>query len=180
MKIFVGCSSRDTKNKEYITCAEQIGRFINDENHILIFGGCKTGLMGIIYSQITSPCKQVKIVMAKAYEHQLKNLSYCSPIYFSNTVNERKSKFTTLADVLVFIPGGIGTLDEFFSTLESKRAHEHNLPILIVNINGYFTPLLHMFDNIYSENFADISNSSLYTVFDSTESTIEYLSNFHK
>jgi hypothetical protein len=124
MNIFVGCSSRNTNNECYNRIAEKIGDFIVSGEHNFIFGGCEVGLMGKIYSIVSKGEKSdIIVTIAKAYEDDLKNLSY-SKAYMFDTVNERKNAFIELADVMIFIPGGIGTvIEKYFliNTIEIWR-----------------------------------------------------------
>lgn len=133
--------------------------------------------MGKIYFSIIRRKSQSEIivVMAKAYEDDLKTLSY-NKAYTFDTVSERKTAVISLSDVLVFIPGGIGTIDELMTAIEAKRAHEHDKPILIVNVDNFFGNLLNMFDQIYSEEFANVKDQELYFVADSINEAITYLS----
>ena len=176
MNIFVGCSSRNTKNEIYNRIAEEIGNFIAKEKHNFIFGGCNIGLMGKIYSILSNaPESQIIVTIAKAYEDDLKSLSY-SKAYKFETVNERKNAFMHLADVMIFIPGGIGTIDELLTAIETRRSHEHDVPIIIINGNGFFDHLLNMLEQIYDEEFADSNSRQLYFVADTVDEAIEYLS----
>ena len=175
MNIFVGCSSRDTENEAYNKIAEDIGNFIVNGKHNFVFGGCSFGLMGKIYSVVTKSSEsKIIISMARAYADELNTLSY-SDVYLFDTVNERKNTLIDLADVIIFIPGGIGTIDEIFSAIETRRNHEHNKPIIIINVNNYFESLLDMLERIYSEGFADYKNKELYYVANSFEEAIEHI-----
>lgn len=176
MNIFVGCSSRTTENENYNRIAEKIGNFIVKEGHNFVFGGCNEGLMGKIYSVVSrSPESKIIVTIAKAYVDDLKPLSY-SKAYMFDTVNERKNAFIDLADVMIFIPGGIGTIDELLTAIETRRNHEHNVPIIIINENGFFEQLLNMLERIYDEGFADSKDRQLYLVADTIDEAIEHLS----
>lgn len=180
MNIFVGCSSRNIENESYNRIAEEIGNFIVKEGHNFVFGGCDVGLMGKIYSIVSNaPKSEIIVTIAKAYEDDLKTLSY-SKAYMFDTVNERKNAFIDLADVMIFIPGGIGTIDELLTAIETRRNHEHNVPIIVINGNGFFEQLLSMLERIYDEGFADSKNSHLYFVADTVDEAIEYLSELSK
>ena len=93
-----------------------------------------------------------------------------------DTVNERKNAFIDLADVMIFIPGGIGTIDELLTAIETRRNHEHNVPIIIINENGFFEQLLNMLERIYDEGFADSKDRQLYLIADTIDEAIEHLS----
>lgn len=183
MNVFVGCSSRETSNEYYNRIAEEIGNLIAEGKHNLIFGGSDIGLMGKVYTAVLSKGAESKIFIAsvKPYDYHLVNLSYSSATIY-RTTNERKEAFAQMADVMIFLPGGIGTLDEIFSAIESKRAGSHNKPIIIVNADNFFKHLLEMLNQIYDEGFADRKNSELYIVVNSIEEAAKQLSrltNFH-
>ena len=180
MNIFVGCSSRNTENEIYNRIAEEIGKFIVKEGHNFVFGGCDLGLMGKIYAIVSNaPESEIIITIAKAYADDLKSLSY-SKAYMFDTVNERKNAFIDLADVMIFIPGGIGTVDELLTAIETRRNHEHSVPIIVINGNGFFNQLLSMLERIYDESFADSKNRQLYFVADTVDEAIKYLSELSK
>lgn len=163
MNIFIGCASRDTVNPDYNNIAEKLGDYIVSGKHNLVFGGCEYGLMGKVYGKVKNTESKIFINIAEAYKNDLKNLVY-DEVVLTKTVNERKDSFVQMSDVLVFLPGGIGTVDEIMTAIETRRNHEHNIPIIIVNINGFFDFLLLTLENIYNEEFADVDTRKLYTV----------------
>lgn len=176
MNIFVGCSSRETTNELYNRIAEEIGHFIVKGKHNLVFGGNDVGLMGRVYSVVAkSNESKVLISTAKPYAYHLPNLSY-SEAHVYDTVNERKNGFWKLSDILVFIPGGIGTMDELFNAIETKRAKEHNAPIIIVNGNDFFRHFVNTLNQMYDECMADATTRELYFIANTLEEALEHLS----
>jgi len=177
MNIFVGCSSRQSHDIRYTRIAKKLGEFIAEKKHTLVFGGCKTGLMGCVYETIPNKSNHVISVSVKAYAKDLEDICCQTPPYIFDTINQRKQCIFEISDALVFLPGGIGTFDEILSAIESKRAHEHSLPILIVNANGYFNSLINMLNRAYSEGFA-MPQHNLYTAVGILEAltTLEKLS----
>lgn len=175
MNIFVGGSSRDTDSEYYNAIAEVIGDFIINHQHNLVFGGCNSGLVGKVYSRlIESKKSNILAILPKAYEEDLKEIK-CSSAILCDTIAERKNFFLDSSDVMLFLPGGIGTMDELFSAIESKRCHEHNLPIIIVNANNYYKSFFNMLSNICGEGFADTKDQNLYFVANSLSEAINYL-----
>lgn len=173
MKIFVGCSSRDVGNHDYNRVADTIGEWIAANGHDLVFGGCGEGLMGRIFRKVHGRGK-VYATQAKVYKEELIGLD-AEEIQVIDTINQRKDYYAQLADVLVYIPGGIGTIDELISGIETRRAKEHTNPLIIVNENNFFGPLLEMLEKIYKENLASESVKELYYVADNVESAIKKL-----
>lgn len=178
MKIFVGCSSRDIGNISYNRVADCIGEFIASNGHDLVFGGCGEGLMGRVFSKVKGHGK-VYATQAKVYKDELIGLD-ADTIRVTETINQRKDCYTELADVLVYIPGGIGTIDELISGIETRRSKEHHNPIVIVNEDNFFGSLLEQLEKIYNENLASSTVKELYYVADTVEDAIDYLSKICK
>lgn len=180
LNIFVGCSSINTSNEIYQQTAEKMGNFIVSGNHDFVFCGCGFGLIGRVYSVVSqSPKSEVFVASAKSYENLLESGS-CVREYKFKTVNQRKDALFSLSDVLVFLPGGIGTADELLASIEAKRAGEHNLPIVILNESGFFDRLLAFFKQICDEGFSDSKTSDLYFVARSFDEAAEYLLSISK
>lgn len=172
MKIFVGAASRNTDSEDYNKVAQDIAKFIVDGNHTYVFGGCNNGLMGKIYTYVSKNGCNVIATGVECYKDEIIRLceqDKNAHATIAKTVNERKNNVINESDVLIFIPGGIGTFDEMFSCIETKRAGEHNKPIYIVNINGYYDLLLEMLEKMYAEGFASDANREVYTVCNSFE-----------
>ncbi len=180
MNVFVGCSSINTNNEIYQQTAEKMGNFIVRGNHNFVFCGCGFGLVGRIYSVVSrSPKSEVFVASARSYENHLESVS-CIREYKLETINQRKDAIFSLSDVLVFLPGGIGTADELLASIEAKRAGEHNLPIVILNESGFFDRLLAFFKQICDEGFSDSKTFKLYFVARSFDEAAEYLSSISK
>ncbi len=94
---------------------------------------------------------------------------------FIDTINDRKNCYKRCADVLVFIPGGIGTLDEFIDALETRRAGEHLCPILIVNADGLYDGVLDTLYRMYKENLASYGTRELYHAVHTADEAIDFL-----
>lgn len=168
MNIFVGSSSRNIEVQAYNKLAEEIGNYIVAGKHNYIFGGCDNGLMGTIYRVVKdSPDSNVIVSSVEAYKDDALSLHEENPnisVNVAPTVNERKNNIAKNADVIIIIPGGLGTLDELFSFIESKRAGEHEAPIFIVNIKGYYDSLFKMLEAVYEGKFASDANRDLYRI----------------
>ena len=175
MNIFVGCSSRDTNNTEYNDLALGIGKYIASHKHNFIFGGCDVGLMGKVYSVVSkSTDSKVIISMSSAFIDQIENISYDYIKHF-DTMTQRKEYLISVADVIIILPGGLGTIDELITAIESKRSGEHAKPIIIANVNHYFDDILKMFEKTFAEGFADSKSRELYYVATSLNEVIALL-----
>ena len=174
MNIFVGGSSRETKNPFFTHVATEIGNFIVDRKHNLVFGGCNCGLMGTTYRVVAkSQNSKVIATVAKAYAYDLEKIK-CDEVYVSETVNERKNEILKHSDALIFLPGGIGTLDELFSSLEAVRNHQFKGPLIVINPENFFEGLVLQLLNSFHENFSELYEKYCY-VTRNYEDVISYL-----
>ena len=176
MNIFVGCGALEPQNEIYRDAAVKLGNFIAENNHNFVFGGCNKGMMGIIYSIVADSKETSKIYVSTcdAYKHESTEIFY-NAISIYDTVEERTYGYIIFSDVLVFIPGGFGTVTELMMSIEAARAHEHGMFIVIANINGFFDPLLEMFQKIYDDGFGKETIKDIYTVTSSIDETLDVL-----
>ena len=93
----------------------------------------------------------------------------------TNTINERTDESIKNSDVCLFMPGGIGTTYEILSSMETKRAGEHNNKIVIVNLFGYYNEFFKMLDEMYEKNFINESDKNMYKIVDTIEEAIDYI-----
>lgn len=175
MKIFIGCSSSDKIPEKYKKdCENYLSKLFKEEND-LVFGAYDQGIMGLCYNIARENKRHIIGVCPKIYEKDIEKLICEKRI--TNSTNERTSMLIEESDAIIFLPGGIGTMQELFTAIEIKRSKEINKPIIIYNSNGFFDELLILLEKIYQENFADSLTSKNYHISNSIEDTLEYLNN---
>ncbi len=151
MNIFVRCTSHNSSNRDYILILRRIADFINHGHHHLVTHAFSDRGLAKFFLDLIH-----------------------TPIY-----SGAKFTFIKHADVLVFLPGGFGTLSSLNYAIEAKRELKHNLPIVIVNVDGFYDAQLEMFKRIYSENFYSEKNAekhNLYKVVKDGDELLQYLS----
>ena len=174
MNIFVGCSSSNVINKEYVLDCELLLKEIFLSDYDLVFGADDTGLMGLAYHIAKDNHRKVIGVCPYRYRDDLKKLE-CDQECVSDSVGDRTKDAIGYSDVILFLPGGIGTLYEFFTAVESKRSHEHDKPIILYNCYGYYDMLLSLLDKVYYEKFTSYLVKDNYYVCDSKKDVIKCL-----
>ena len=122
MNIFIGCSSRNEIPEKYINDSEEllIELFKNND---LVFGADNTGLMGLSHDIASQNNRNIIGICPEKYKHDFKNLN-CSEEIITKNVNDRNTEIVKNSDLLLFLPGGIGTLCEMLTAIETKRNHE--------------------------------------------------------
>lgn len=169
MKVFIGGSSRNV-NSLYYKDIDKLVEYLAKNRYDLITG-CDCGLIGSVQDLFKSLGRKVTIIEALPYKKD----NYRYDVCCYNTICERKSNLINNASLIAFLPGGIGTFDEIFTAIESKRAKEYDVPIVIININNYYDELISLLDRIYKEKFADIDNKNLYYIACDVDEAIKYI-----
>ena len=132
MKIFVGCSaSEDIPGKYRLDCNMLLDELFR-ENNDLVFGACNSGIMSDAYMSALGHGRNIVGICPEAYVDDFKDLK-CTTEITTKNVNERTDGLIRESDVLLFLPGGFGSVYELFTAIESKRCHEHSREIIIYN-----------------------------------------------
>jgi uncharacterized protein (TIGR00730 family) len=160
-RICVFCGSSEGSRPEYRAAAEEMGAELVRRNIGLVYGGGNVGLMGIIADAVMKAGGEAvgvipENLMAREIGHKgLTNL------HVVRSMHERKALMADLSDAFVAMPGGFGTLEEFCEVLTWTQLGLHAKPCGILNIRGYYTPLLRMFDHAVEEQFLKPENRAL-------------------
>ena len=176
MNIFVGCSASNDIPRIYNEKSSELLNKLFSMDYNLVLGACNSGIMKIAHDTAISHNKKVIGVVPKRYEHDFKELKCNKEIVVENII-QRTSKAFDESDILLFLPGGIGSVYELFSAIETKRCHEHKKEIIIYNVNGLYDQLLEFLDRIYEEKFARVDAKKLYFVSNDESKIIEYIKN---
>ena len=152
MKIAVCCSSSNDIDKKYLESSKLLLNQIFKQDNDLVFGAMNSGIMGIAYRTAKQYNRSITGIAPEIYKDDFKNIE-CDKEILTQNVNERTSALINNSDMLLFLPGGIGTLYELLTALEMKRSREFDKPIVIYNETGFFNELLTMLDKVYAKNF---------------------------
>ncbi len=148
MNIAVYCSARTDIAPECFDDARELGRWIGSNGHTLVYGGLAMGLMDAVASATRRAGGKVVGVVPwhrKEREHQANTTSL-----YVTTLHERKQMMEEQADAFVALDGGYGTLDEVMSALASMSFFNEPKPLFLLNRQGLYTPLEHMFREMVS------------------------------
>lgn len=180
MDIFIGCSSSDNIPDKYMeNCKDFLEELFQMGNN-LVFGACSEGLMGLSYRIALNNDREVVGICPKIYESDLEKLNISEENReTTNTISERTDKIIAKSDVLIFLPGGIGTVYELFTAIESKRTHEFDKPIIIYNSGGYFDKLFEFLELMYDEKFTARKVENCYYVCDDAKDALKYINSYY-
>lgn len=177
MKIFVCCSARNEIPKKYLDSSANLLDNIFKYDNDLIFGADDTGIMKIAYDNAKKHKRVVYGVCPKNYKDDLNRLA-CDCEIISDDAIKRAKDAINLSDVVLILPGGIGTYTELFIALEAKRNHEYYGSIIIYNETKFFDDLLKIINKMYKEGFILNNKEPLFYIADNIESCLKYLTNY--
>ncbi|MDO5569098.1 MAG: LOG family protein [bacterium] len=160
-KIFIGCSSSNELQKKYYDLAREVALQLQDKYN-LVLGGNEGGMMKIIYDIFSHSNNKINIIVAKAYNKSHADRHTTKTVVYHST--ERTIELIKCSDIILFLPGGIGTYTEIFSAIEEKRTNELTIPIIIYNYQGYYDSLIGILNNLYQNKFNESNISALYEV----------------
>ena len=175
--ICVFCGSSKGHSPKYSENARHVGRLFAERDIMLVYGAGNIGLMGEAADAALSAGGKVLGVIPGF----LKELEVChtglTELIITDTMHQRKWIIEERSDAVVVLPGGFGTLDEFFEILTWKQLKLHNKPIGILNVDGFYDPLLAHIKMLSKEGFLRESNLSLFCVADTIEGLLEIMEN---
>lgn len=149
----VFCGSRFGKRAEYRAAAVAMGRAIAASGMHLVYGGGHVGLMGAAADAATEAGGQVTGVIPRHLWDLEVGHGGIDDLRIVDTMHERKAMMAELSDGFVVLPGGIGTMEEFFEVWTWGQLGIHAKPYGLLNIDGYFDPLIRFLDHMVAEEF---------------------------
>ena len=177
MRICVYGASSKTIDKKYIEQAEALCEFLAKKGHTLVFGGGDNGLMGAAARGFEKGgCTEIISIAPKFFDVDGILFPRCTQYIYPETMRIRKQQMENLAEAFIVLPGGIGTLDEFFEIITLRSLGRHNKPVAIFNCYGFYDSMLSMLTDFQEKGFVRIPDDTLYGCFTGFEELEEYLS----
>ncbi|OJH19991.1 Rossman fold protein, TIGR00730 family [Bacillus obstructivus] len=152
-KLAVFCGSSSGASSIYIEEAKKLGKELAKRNIALVYGGASVGVMGAVADSLLEEGGHVIGVMPTFLENREIAHKKLTELFIVDTMHERKAKMADLADGFIALPGGPGTLEEFFEIFTWAQLGLHQKPCGLLNINHYYDPLLALFDHMTKEQF---------------------------
>ena len=173
--VTVYCSSSRHVDGIYTRAAHDLGSAIASQNWILVYGGNHIGCMGVLADaaraaggRVTGITPQLLIDDGIADEQ-------CDELVVTSGMRERKEIMEQRGDAFVTLPGGLGTFEEVFEIIVARMLGYHSKPIVLLNVNGYYAPLLAMIEHGIEQRFIKPKARDAYFVASDVPQTIEYL-----
>ncbi|QDQ03361.1 TIGR00730 family Rossman fold protein [Lysinibacillus fusiformis] len=169
------CGSGLGLNPIYAEKATELGVVLAENGHGVVYGGSKTGLMGKVADAVLTAGGEVIGVMPTHLQKRELAHASLTEIHFVESMHVRKAKMVELADAFVALPGGGGTMDEYFEVFTWAQIGLHEKPVILYNVNGFYDALLQHFSKMLEEGFIRTEQKSLIRVATTPEEVLEII-----
>ncbi len=173
--VAVYCSSSTQVDTGYIRAAGELGQALVESGWSLVYGGNNVGCMGALADAARSAGGRVlgitpRLFVAKGVVDQS-----CHELVVTECMRERKRLMEERADAFIALPGGLGTLEELFEIIVGRQLGVHDKPIVILNLNGYYDPLLALLEHGIESGFIRPGSRRLWFVASKIPDAIAHL-----
>ena len=175
MKICVYCSSSSKIEKKYFDSTKELAKELIKENVEVVYGGGGGGLMGHLADVIIDNGGKITGISPKFMQDIEWTHKRLEKLELVDTMHERKSKFLENIDAVIALPGGCGTLDELIEAITLKRLGLFLKPIVIINTQGFYNPLIEMLERCVDQNFMDKRHLKMWNVVDETNNIVDII-----
>jgi uncharacterized protein (TIGR00730 family) len=173
--ICVFCGSRMGSSAIYAEAARQFGQALASRGLGLVYGGGHIGLMGVLADAVLRAGGSVIGVIPRSMVERELAQTNLTELHVVETMHQRKALMAERANGFAALPGGFGTADELFEILTWRQLSLHDKPIGLLNVAGFFDPLLAWIDRTVEEGFLRADNRALIHVGDQPERLIDWL-----
>jgi uncharacterized protein (TIGR00730 family) len=172
-KICVFCGSSPGAKPEYIQAARRLGFILAQRKIGLVYGGGKIGMMGqLAQSALENGGEVIGVIPRELAEKKLA-FTGLADLRIVESMHERKSLMAELSDAFIALPGGLGTLEEFFEVLTWAQLGLHNKPCGLLNTGQYYTQLTGFLDHLVEQRFLVPAHRSMLLIEEHPEALLE-------
>ncbi|HSI59892.1 MAG TPA: TIGR00730 family Rossman fold protein [Ideonella sp.] len=162
--VCVYCGSRHGGSARFTEAAREIGRLIGERGWQLVYGGGNVGLMGeVADATLQAGGRVIGVIPQRLVQKEVGHRGL-SELHIVGTMHERKQMMAEKAQAFVALPGGIGTLEELFEVWTWRHIGYHDQPIGLLNVDGFYDPLLAFMQRTLAEGFIDTEQQAMLAV----------------
>ena len=163
-RLAVFCGSNPGARPDYVEAARSLGRLLAQRGIGIVYGGSNVGLMAALADAMTDEFGDIiGVIPRMLVEREVANKAL-TDLRIVDSMHQRKAMMAELADGFIALPGGIGTLEEFFETWTWGQLGMHAKPCGLLNVAGYFDPLLEFLDHAVAERFVRDAHRAMVVV----------------
>lgn len=177
--IAIFCGANFNGDQVILKAVEQLTQILADRKISLVFGGGKVGIMGLLADDMISRGGKTIGVIPKFLLDKEVGHNGLTELHVVETMHQRKQLMNDLSDGIIMLPGGFGTLEEFFEVLTWLQLGLHSKPIAILNINGFYDHLLKQMDVMVEQQFLKAANRKLVITSEDPAQLIILMENFN-
>ncbi|MEH6943618.1 TIGR00730 family Rossman fold protein [Bacillus sp. JJ722] len=176
--IAVFCGSKSGNGNIYMETAKKLGEKLASEKITLVYGGAQVGCMGSVAdAALKYGGKVIGVIPEKLRDVEIAH-NQLTELHVVDTMHERKAMMADLADAFLALPGGAGTLEEWFEVFTWAQLGYHNKPCALLNVDGFFDPLISMLDHTIEKGFMSESYREMILIASNQEELFEKLENY--
>jgi hypothetical protein len=173
--VCVYCASSERVAEVYLTEAARLGKTLAEAGLAIVYGGSSLGSMGRMADAALAAGGKVTGVMPSFMDELEWGHRRLTELRIVRDMHERKRAMLELADAVVALPGGVGTLEELFEAITWKRLGLYCGPVVMVNVNGFYEPCLAMLNRCVEERFLDEKHRAMWSVANGVDDVMETL-----
>ena len=178
MRVTVFCGANNGKSELYKENAIELGKWIANKNHTLVYGGGKIGLMGVIADTVLENSGEVIGIMPQFLVDREISHTGITEFVIVDDMSERKTQLVDLGDAFIALPGGPGTLEEISQVISWVRVGKKDAPCILMNVNGYYDFLEQYFDKMVEDGFLTKEDRKRTLFTDSIDEMEEFIVNY--
>lgn len=175
MRVCVFASSSSLVNSEYGQAASALGTLLAREDIEVVFGGGDLGLMGKLADSVLENNGKITGVIPSFMKDEGWDHPGVKSMIITSDMGERKKTMFSLADGIVALPGGVGTLEELTEALTLKQLGLFKGPVVVLNIQGFYNSLIEFLGQMVAGHFLRYEHKGMWEVADTPEEVIHYL-----
>lgn len=162
--VTVYCSSSTRVGDIYHDAARRLGTALAKQGWALVYGGNNVGTMGTLANAVRTAGGKVIGITPKLLEEKGIADHAADELIVLDDMRQRKAAMEDRGDAFIALPGGLGTLEELFEIIVGRQLAYHHKPIVILNVAGFYDPLLAMLEHVYTEGYASEARRDSYHV----------------
>jgi uncharacterized protein (TIGR00730 family) len=175
MRVCIFASSSSRINSDYADAASELGLLLSRAGTEVVFGGGGIGLMGKLADTIIENKGTITGVIPSFMKDQGWDHSDVNEMIITSDMGERKRQMFAMADAIVALPGGVGTLEELTEAITLKQLGLFRGPVIILNTLNFYKSLIEFFEHMVSENFLRYEHKAIWEIADTPEEVMTIL-----
>lgn len=177
-RITVFCGSSAGNDEIYLHTARELGKNLAERKIGLVYGGARIGLMGAVADGALDAGGEVIGVLPDFLRSVEIEHTGLTEIYHVESMHQRKARMDDLSDGVIALPGGYGTLEEFFEMLTWAQLGLHKKPVALLNVAGFYDGLLDVLQNMVDKGFLKTANQKMLIIGDTIDGVLDAMKNY--